>query len=366
MKTLYDHQIFSLQKYGGISKYFCELIKNIPPEHQSNLSLIISDNEYLKEENDFFKKRRIYWPAKKFKGKHFLKRKIYLLNRQYSKRSVSTGRYDLLHPTFYDDYFLSRLKRPYVITVHDLIAFKFEDDYAGKGQLKAQMEKVIKNSNRIISVSGHTKKDIIDIFDVNPEKIDVVHHGFNKPSAVNRVNPFGKYILFVGRRARYKNFSTFIAAISGLLQKEKELKLVCVGHPFSKEERADLVKFKISEQTTALTADENTLNNLFANALIFVYPSLYEGFGMPILEAFANNCPVCLSDASCFPEIAGDAGIYFNPRDHGSISKAVEKVLYDDSFKSRMIAAGTERLEHFSWKKTANETLASYKKVICA
>lgn len=364
MKILYDHQIFSMQKYGGVTKYFCELIKNIAGEHEFNLSLILSDNQYLKKDYDFFKKIIIPLPDKQFRGKEFFKRRIYWLNKQYSMHSISSSNYDLFHPTFYDNYFFNSLKRPYIITVHDLIIFKFKDTFFRKETLRPQMEKVIKNATRIISISQNTKRDLVDIFNINPEKIDVIYHGYNKQPIKTKLNNYGRYILFVGRRNLYKNFKTFARAISCLLNKENGLKLICVGEPFSNEEIAELRILKILEQTTALTVDEKTLNNLYSNALVFVYPTLYEGFGMPILEAFANNCPVCLSNTSSLPEIAGDAGAYFDPYDNESILDAVKKVLYDKSFKNQMINSGKERLSDFSWNKTAEETIVSYKKTL--
>lgn len=365
MKILYDYQMFSREKFGGIPKYFCELMKNIPSEHQINLSVILSHNQYLKEDYDFFKKIIIPWPEKEFIGKSFFKKKIDFLNRQYSRHSISSNKYDIFHPTFYNDYFLDLLKKPYIITVHDLIIFKFKNTMYRKDLLRCQMEeKVIKKANRIISISQNTKKDIVDIFNINPEKIDVIYHGFNKPDIKTKLNNYGRYILFVGRRDNYKNFKTFAKAASSLMKKESDLKLVCVGNPFEKEEIEDLKILKILEKTIALRVDEKTLNNLYSNAMVFVYPSLYEGFGMPILEAFANNCPVCLSNTSCFPEIAGNAATYFDPNDHESILEAIKKVLYDNSYKKQMINAGKKRLLNFSWAKTAEETIASYKKAI--
>lgn len=250
--------------------------------------------------------------------------------------------------------------------MHDLTQFKFKDIFYWKGANLPLMEKVIKNAHRIISISQNTKKDLIEMLNINPGKIDVVHHGYNKPPGTKAINRWGKYILFVGSRERYKNFITFVKAISSLLNKESDLKLVCVGPPFNKEELEQLKKLNILEYTTILTVDENTLNNLYSNAQAFVYPSLYEGFGMPILEAFANNCPVCLSNTSCFPEIAGDAGAYFDPYNAESILEVVTKVLYDNSLKNQMIKAGNERLTDFSWKKTGRETAASYKKTLQA
>jgi glycosyltransferase involved in cell wall biosynthesis len=113
-----------------------------------------------------------------------------------------------------------------------------------------------------------------------------------------------------------------------------------------------------------MNADDNKLNELYSNALMFVYPSLYEGFGMPILEAFANNCPVCLSNSSCFPEIAGKAGEYFDPDNHQSILSSMEKVLYNISYAEELVQDGQNRLKMFSWSKTIQETFNSYNKAI--
>ena len=128
MKILYDHQMFSIQKYGGITRYFCELIKNLPSEHQFNLSLIFSDNHYIQENREIFKKMN-FLPDKNFKGKHFIKEKLYFINQIYSRYCISSNNFDLFHPTYYDNYFLKSLKRPYILTVHDLILIKFKDNF---------------------------------------------------------------------------------------------------------------------------------------------------------------------------------------------------------------------------------------------
>ena len=185
-----------------------------------------------------------------------------------------------------------------------------------------------------------------------------------KPYSNKNPGSYGKYILFVGRRSLYKNFIIFAEAVSRLLNREKDIKLVCVGSPFDSGEMAVLSGLGISNQAIAINVDDNSLNSLYSDALVFVFPSLYEGFGMPILEAFANNCPVCLSDTACFPEIAGNAGVYFDPYDQESILSAIEKVIYDKEFAKQIIIAGQHRLNDFSWKKTAKETISSYKKTI--
>ena len=363
MKILYDHQIFSIQKYGGIGKYFCELMINLPSEHEYILSLLLSDNQHLKEGYRYFKKLNIPLPDKKFKGKGFLKRNIYNINKLYSMRAISLNNFDLLHPTYFDTYFLNGLKKPFIITVHDLIEFKFKEQFR-KISVMPQMKQLIKKANRIIAVSDNTKKDLIDIFNINPGKIDTVYHGFNKPIHNKKANPYGQYILFVGKRNGYKNFTTFVRAVSALLNKERDLKLICVGLPFEKEETNELRNLKILGKTSVLGVNEDKLNNLYSHARAFVYPTLYEGFGMPVLEAFANNCPVCLSHTSSLPEVAGEAGVYFDPNDQESILSAIEKVIYDADFSNKMIAAGNNRLKNFSWKYCAEQTVNSYKKTL--
>lgn len=367
MKILYDHQAFSGQKYGGVSRYFCELMKNLPNEHQFELSLISTENNYIQENKNNFRKMN-FLPDKNFKGKDTILKKLYSLNQYYSTHSIKTNNFDLFHPTSYDNYFLKKLKKPFIITVHDLINIKYKDKFNIDDEIGFRMIRLINKANRIIAISENTKNDLVEILNINPDKIDVIYHGYNKQSndlfTKKVITSFDKYILFVGARSKYKNFRTFAEAISMLIKIEMNLKLICVGGPFNNEENLLLSKLGIAAQTIALRVNEDTLNHLYSNALLFVFPSLYEGFGMPILEAFANNCPVCLSNTSCFPEIAGNAGAYFDPYDQESILFAVKNIINNNSYAEELVLAGQERLKSFSWEKTAKETICSYYKAI--
>lgn len=355
--------MFSLQKYGGITKYFCELIKNYPNGYSFSLSLLTSNNEHLREDSYIFKKIYLPIPSKESKLKSILKDKNYKLNKQYSRFCLKRNKYDLFHPTYFDPYFLEFVKKPFVITVHDMIAFKFNEVYKKEYQME-RMRKLIENATRIISVSENTKKDIVDILNINPDKVDVIHHGFNTTNRSRKANRFGRYILYVGTRLNYKNFSSLAKSFSRIVEKDKDLKLICVGPPFLPKEYEFLKKLKIMEKVSAMGVPENELNNLYFHALAFIYPTLYEGFGMPILEAFANNCPVCLSNTSSLPEVAGEAGAYFDPTDVCSITASIEKVIYYPEFSKKLIKEGNKRLNEFSWKKCAEKTTDTYKKVV--
>ncbi len=364
MNVLYEYQAFSREKYGGIPKYFSELMKHLPHSCSFELSVLFSHNQYLKEDSGFFRKITFPWPEKEFSGKSYLKKRIDYLNHQYSLKRVAENDFDILHPTFYDDYFLPYLKKPYVITVHDMIIFKFdgtEDDYTERRKKEANL---IKGASRVITISENTKKDVIDILNIDPNKIDVIHHGFNPPSQAEKLEKFGNYILYVGRRVGYKNFSTMVKGIGPLMRQMKDLRLVCVGGPLEEYEINDLNRENILDRTTALRADEKLLSDLYANARVFVFPSKYEGFGMPILEAYANDCPVCLSNASCFPEVAGTAASYFDPLDPDSIEASVKRVLTEDAYRTELVELGRLRLTNYSWTKTASQTAAVYQKVL--
>lgn len=363
MRILYDHQMFSRQKYGGITKYFCELIKNLPGENEYQLSLLFSNNQHLKDEHSFFKKFYLPMPKQDTRFKGQLKAKSYSLNEYYSKYLISKGKFDLFHPTYFDPYFLNIIGKPYIVTVHDLIVFH----YPGVNRKEEQMEemaKIIKGASRIIAISENTKQEVISTLNIHPGKIDVVYHGFNRIDTTNAPNNNGRYILFVGARPGYKNFKNLALAFKKLLAKDKELKLICTGNPFSEKEMKELANLNISKNVIVMGVNETKLNELYSHALAFVNPSLYEGFGMTILEAFANNCPVCLSNSSCFPEIARDAGTYFDPQNPDSISEAIEKNIYDSDYSERMVIKGNNRLQSFSWIKCGIETMDSYKKAL--
>jgi glycosyltransferase involved in cell wall biosynthesis len=364
MKVLYDHQMFSLQKYGGITKYFCELIKCLPGNIEYDIALLFSENEHMYESRRKIQNRYLKPTKKQYPGRNFINNKLIQLNKFYSAKKIEKNNFDVFHPTFYDPYFLQIIRKPFIITVHDLIEFKFETVYGKQNPIHSNMEKLIRRADRIIAISQNTKNDIVDIFGINDSKIDVIYHGFNFATGEVYGTQKGNYILFVGTRIGYKNFNFFLRAITPLLAKERDLRLICVGKGFDKEELEYISSLGIGKQVIARHVTEQELNNLYAGAIAFIYPSLYEGFGMPILEAFANKCPVCLSNTSSFPEVAGDAGAYFDPISKDSILATVEKIVYDRLYRKRLIELGSKRLAQFSWAKAAEQTALSYRNLV--
>ncbi|WP_075559859.1 glycosyltransferase family 1 protein [Parabacteroides timonensis] len=357
MRILYDHQMFSFQKFGGVTRYFCDLMTNLPEGYEYELPILFSENQYLSNElfsgckkipciSSFRVKRRIY----------------YFFNNSLSKRVIGSNTYDLFHPTYYDTYFLKKIKRPFVLTIHDMIHEKYPKYFKPYDNTSEQKFLLCKNAAHIISVSENTKKDLIDLFGIHPEKISVVYHGYSQSDSLEEPL-FNNYILYVGERKGYKNFYGFIEAIIPLLLNEPDLKIVCTGQFFASKEIALFNKWKISNQLFHLSASEKQLASLYKYALFFVYPSLYEGFGIPILEAFKNGCPVCLSNSSCFPEIAGNAACYFDPLNSDSILDAVNKLLTNKEYVQQLRIQGKNRLDLFSLNKMVRGTCDVYERI---
>nr|ARK12565.1 hypothetical protein A6C57_20735 [Fibrella sp. ES10-3-2-2] len=228
-----------------------------------------------------------------------------------------------------------------------------------------------KEASMLIAISERTKQDMVNIYQIDPQKIRVVHHG-NPYSQLNASLVSSEselefpYLLFVGHRWAYKNFDRFLVAVASLLKKY-DIHLLCAGStPFSSDEISLITKLGVSDLIHHQPITNESLPNLYRHASAFIFPSILEGFGFPILEAFACECPCILSDNSCFPEIAGnDAALYFDPESVESIAIAVEKMITaSSSQRSRLIANGLSRLKVFSWSNTVKQTLDVYKHLV--
>jgi glycosyltransferase involved in cell wall biosynthesis len=354
LRILYDHQMFSLQKYGGITRYFADLMSNLPEGFSKEIPIRYSENHYLQKLSGV-KYERIQC-IKNFR----IKRQFYYFkNQSLSLKTIKKNEFDLFHPTYYDPSFLKYLKKPFILTIHDMIHERYADMFLFYDK-EAKTKKILAHkAQHIIAVSENTKKDIIEFYNIDPAKISVVHHGYDQAkTSFNQL--YENYILFIGERSYYKNFIPFIQAVAPLLHKDKQLKVICTGKPFSKKEIDLFISLGINTQLIHCNASDQVLFSLYQHALVFVFPSLYEGFGIPIIEAFANNCPVCLSNTSCFPEVAGEAAIYFDPLDKDSIRTAISSVIYDPIKAEKLRKAGQIRIRQFSIEKMVRETCAIY------
>lgn len=356
----YDYQTFEMQRFGGISRYFCEIIRRMTIKR--DIGIRFSINYYLAEWH--LGRHRIPIPESVYRRyKRFCERK----NRELTVRLLQKKGNYIFHPTYYDPYFLKYIgNSPYVITVHDMIHEIFPEFCCDSGIVIPRKKEVITRANRIIAISENTKKDIIRLLHINPEKIDVIYHSTSmKPFAgKHRLELPEKFLLYVGDRGPYKNFNRFMKVFSLLLKEDPVLHVVCTGYDITPPEKEICSQLGVMDYLIQLKASDKELSELYSRALLFVFPSLYEGFGIPILEAYACHCPIALSNTSCFPEIAGEAGCYFDPYSEDSMFKAVKSVLDNPEKRQTLIKAGDERLKRYSWEKAARETETVYLKAI--
>ena len=372
-----------MQTHGGVSRCFAEIYSHLPNNIEATIGIKKTDNEYLlskgfKHWGPTYNRLLSSYPFShdtllfpiyhKIISRYCQKRMA--KNHKYCEELLIKKSFDIFHPTFFDDWFLDYLgNTPFVLTIHDMIPELFPKYFRNNTKQIVMKRKLAPLASKIIAVSENTKKDIVNILKIPQEKIDVVYHGVNEcKSSFSSKSPFSNpYILYVGDRFGYKNFVLFLKSFAYIIKKHKELILVCTGMPFNKEELV-LIK-ELGLQSCIVQKyikSDQELMNLYHHAICFVYPSEYEGFGIPILEAYQANCPVMLNKKSCFPEIAGDAALYFSMDDHTNNFGDIFIDFYNNytTIKKQLLAKQKKRINNFSWELSASQLADIYKTII--
>ena len=355
MRVLYDHQKFSTQRVGGITRYFAELFAHFSSDVTPVVSLKFNRNLYISGNGRLFP-RKVYDYDFRHAGKSIVVAAADRVNRMYSEHDLRHLDYDIFHPTYYGCYFMKEsIGRPVVVTVHDMIQEIYPDTF-GRDIIEDKKRQIFA-ADHIVAVSQHTKDDILRFYpEIAPDRISVIRHG--RP--LDRISPSSdswpdEYLLFVGKRDGYKNFLPFVKAVAPLMERRRKLRIICTGDAFKPYEVRELSLLPFADRVIRVGATDAQLKSLYMHARALVFPSLYEGFGLPILEAFGTGCPVCLSDASCFPEIAEDAAVYFDPSDAGAICDTVSRCICDEGLRRTLRERGSMRLKAFDWSQSAAE-----------
>lgn len=379
MKILYDSLGF-LEPQGGVSRYFTELIRHLPPGVRWEIAADETYNAFLREPPFSVPEARhsirAFWSGFHFRGKSIVYRTLArlgvypsmeLANERRFAAALKKGDFDVLHLT--GPHGCGTAWREYagsakvVMTVHDLIPDMWWKDFRGD-RVRRQRRYDVEHVDVIIAVSENTKRDLMRLYGVAEEKITVIHHGYGGRTLPEGVAGTGNYVLFVGKRGGYKNFSWFVRELAPLMREQPELRLVCTGGGFDAGERKLLDDLGMLDRAEARFVDDGELRQLYAQAACFVYPSRYEGFGIPILEAFAARCPVVLSEASCFPEVGGDAALYFRLDDGEGLRRAVRAAT--GGRRDKLVAKGLERVKGFTWNACAEKTMTVYAEAMTA
>ena len=363
MRIAFDYQTFVLQPYGGIPRYYTELARGLQDLGQTvSIFAPLYQNSYLP-----------HLPKEIVNGKYLVKyppkttKLLASYNRFVSNIQIAKWKPDLIHETYYSEIGSAPLGLPTIITVHDMIHELFPEEFSALDSTAARKRIAIDRATHIICVSQNTKKDLMRLHNVPESKISVVYHGVdqfvkNIEFSAHSGRPF---ILHVGARDGYKNFFGLLKAVASSNELMKNFDIIAFGGPkFSSHELRLISSLGFqSNQVKYQSGNDALLGQLYSSARAFIYPSLYEGFGMSPLEAMAHGCPVVSSNSSSIPEVIGNAGEYFDPSDADDMRRAIEKVVLSDSYIKDLKELGVDRLKLFSWKKCVQSTYDIYSSI---
>ena len=368
----------------GVGHYTYQLIRHLLEIDHENEYVLFFDFRVREKDVKKFTKLNV-----KIKFYPYSDYKKYLpgaYNEILGTATLAREHLDVIHSTSPTSRIPTSYRGKTIVTVHDLASYKVPDIFPKfkVAKYKATMNLMVSKADKIIAVSNSTKKDLCDIFGCAGDKVNVIYSGFDRrlleESKVSRekvLEKYGisadkKYILFLGTLEPVKNLTRLFEAYKMFkerCQKENktcEHKLVIAGKKgwLGKEYRQMAKDLGIAKDvifTGYVIGDE--LVPMFKNADFFIMPSLYEGFGTTVLEAFATGTPAIASGVSSIPELAGDAALLVNPLDVSEIAEAMMKLAGDDKLRYDLRQKGFAQVEKFDWKKTARETLEIYKNV---
>jgi len=356
--VLYDFDIFNRQPYGGISRYFIELMRNLPADQATaHLFAGLHINRMLPSTGAVTGLRIPSLPRTATLREYF--------NQACLRIACRKWRPDVFHKTLYCRQTPPKGARV-VITIHDLASARFPH-LVGGCDLQTPMKRYwAARADAILAVSETTRADAVEILGIPRERITVVPLGVLQPQPSvlqTAVRPHPRpYLLYVGTRYEYKNFRRMVQAYAGASRSNRAFDLVCYGGgAFSSHEKALLAGCGIADRVHQRSGDDSQLLHYYWHARALVLPSVYEGFGLPLLEAMSAGCPVLASDIPSSREVAGDAALYFSPTDTGSMTALFEAALFDDQGRTRQVQAGRERASQFSWTRCASQTADVYR-----
>ncbi|MEH3154985.1 MAG: glycosyltransferase family 1 protein [Gordonia paraffinivorans] len=358
MRVEFDHQIFSGQRHGGISRYFTEMIRAFDADPalgvRPELSFRFTTNEHLLElgRGDV---RRPPLPER-LSGA----RALSAMNSALPRRSHA----DLVHRTFYDPPRPTRGGVPAVCTVYDMIPELFPALFEGTRPHRAKRQ-VVLASDAVFCISETTRRDLVRFYGDLPMPVVVTHLAVSDRFAASArgrdPERSGGHVLYVGNRAGYKNFDTVLHAFAEARPGLGDIPLLCVGGgAFSPDERSTIERLGLQDSVTQRFVDDASLPGVYADALCFVFPSTYEGFGLPVVEAMAADCPVVIADTDCLVEVAGGAAVTFAPEDHRALADLLRRAREDTTWRATLRGLGSERAAEFTWHRTAARTAEVY------
>jgi glycosyltransferase involved in cell wall biosynthesis len=367
MRVAFNYQVFGFQQYGGVSRYAYELSAELAKTMGQDIAVIapLYVNRYLANAPKYLKVIGMSVPRLPKTARIYES-----ANSLLSWPALRCFRPDLVHETYYSARRIAPRASKVVLTVHDMIHEKFSD-YFPAGDTTSKLKALSLGwADHVICISEQTRQDLIELLDINPAKTSVVHLGFTSTNLI-RSGPKGEtqtrpFLLYVGSRALYKNFERLLQAYAASPLLRNGFDLVCFGGGgFTAREYHLMLQFELPKECCVqVSGDDHRLADFYSSASAFIYPSLYEGFGIPPLEAMGFDCPVVCSNLGSIPEVVGDAAELFDPCDADSMQRAIERVVTDKVLQDSLVARGRKRIKNFSWERCARETLDVYERLL--
>jgi glycosyltransferase involved in cell wall biosynthesis len=363
MKIYYDHKIFSMQRFGGISRYVCEVADRVLQHEEGMVVGGLFDNAYLPALIQQGRAKGMHMPHVRKTG-----RLRNLANDWALQAAITLGRPNIVHETYFGGRFRMPKTSKRVLTVHDMLHEEWPHYFGPQSKDANWKSHSVRQADGIVCISEATRSALLSHAGPDLPPLRVIHHGYDyrPPSDQARARIHAAtggrpYVLYVGKRHHYKNFSSLLKAYAQSKWALSQLPLLCFGgEPYEPDELAPLGAANKTLHV-AMAGDDDLLWAAYAGASAFVYPSLGEGFGMPLLEAFAAGCPVLCSDIPVFREIAGDGAAYFQNEEQ-LLAQLDQLLLNPGDACARQVQA-TAQLARFSWDKSAEQHLQFYREI---
>jgi glycosyltransferase involved in cell wall biosynthesis len=360
-----DHQVTSLQDAGGMSRYHYELARQLRGREGVAIDLLLGGQSSVLPFAELEGGGVCVESWRSRLGPGYSR---YAMNAIWTAAIAPLrGRYDLYHAS-YQRWEPAIRHRALVATHHDATQERFPGLFRNAAAIRARKGRLYRRADLVICVSESARQDLMEIYGVAESRTRLVHHGVTpvaESAGAFRDGDPRPYVLYVGSRSAYKNFLALVEAFASIDSALSMRLVVAGGGAWSDTERAAIAEHGLVDRVVLLPrVDETQLDALYRGAALFVYPSLYEGFGLPPLEAMSAGCPVLASRTSSLPEICGDAAYYFDPATKGALEQELQRLLGDAALRVAKVAAGRARVGRYTWESAATGTLAVYREAL--
>lgn len=363
LRVLFDGQIFVGQRAGGISRYFTTLAEQLNGEAGVSARIVapLHRNEILREALS----APVFGVG--LPDRRGIDRLCRIAQRNLAPLVSPFFRGDIVHETFFSQGPLLEHGRRRVTTMYDMITEIYYPGDVTTENKKAALARC----DHVICISHHTRKDLCEILGVPVERTSVTHLSYEDFSGFTGSNApevlgDAPYFLYVGNRAIYKNFIALLRAFASVPEFAGSFRIACYGGgPLTGAEHELIASLGLKPGSVVhLRGGDDVLGAAYVNATAFVYPSLYEGFGIPPLEAMSASCPVISSNTSSLPEVVGDAALMFDPTDVEALRDALMRIAGDTDLRGELIRRGHVQRAKFSWERCARQTLDIYRSLL--